>query len=60
MTKHQAHCYRIIGGVRYTNYADLIYSDAENQKVIEEARAQFKNIKIITHWTKEYRQLFVA
>ncbi len=60
MVKNQAKCYRNIGGVRFKNYADLIMGEVENNQVIAEARQNFKKVKIITHWTKEYKQLFVA
>lgn len=57
--KHQGNCYRNINGVRYTNHADLIYSDAENSKVIAEARSQFRSVRKIKH-PDGYYQLFVA
>jgi hypothetical protein len=60
MFKHQTNCYRNIGGIKYKNYADLIYGDKENKAVIQEAKAKFGKVKIITHWSKEYKQLFVA
>lgn len=60
MIKHQSKCYRNINGVKYMNFADLIYGDEENAKTIEEAKSQYKHVKIINHWTKEYKQLFVS
>lgn len=58
--KHQSKCFRNINGIKYTNYADLIYGENDNKSVIIEARQLFKRVKIIPHWTKEYKQLFVA
>lgn len=34
--------------------------EAENKKAIEEAKSNYFFVKIITHWTKEYRQVFVS
>jgi hypothetical protein len=59
MVKNQTKCYRNIGGVKYMNYADLIYGDAENNQIIQEVKASGKKYKIVTHWTKEYKQIFV-
>lgn len=60
MVKHQQKCYRVIKGIRHTNYADLIYGEDENVKVIEEAKREYASVKVINHWTKEYKQVFVA
>jgi predicted Zn-ribbon and HTH transcriptional regulator len=57
--KHQANCYRTFSGIRYTNFADLIFSDAENQKTIDEAKHKFSSVKKIKH-PEGYHQLFVA
>lgn len=59
-TKHQTKCYRVIKGIEYTNYCDLIMGNEENAKAIQEAKAEYKHVKVIKHWTKEYYQLFVA
>ncbi len=58
--KHQTNCYRNIKGVEYKNYADLIYSDVENKKVVEEAKAEFSKVRVIKHWTGDFQQVFVA
>lgn len=34
--------------------------DEENNRVIQEAKRNFSKVKILTHWTKEYKQIFVA
>ena len=57
--KHQANCYRNIKGKRYKNHADLIYSDAENERVIKEAKEKFTSVRQIKH-PEGYTQLFVA
>jgi len=57
--KHQCQCYRNLNGKKYTNYCDLIMDEEENQKVIEEARAQFDSVRKIKH-PEGYYQLFVA
>lgn len=55
--KHQSQCYRNINGVKFKNGADLIYSDEENQRLIKEAKSQYKKVRIIK--TKYgYSQLF--
>lgn len=58
--KHQTNCYRIIGGVKYMNWMDLIQGDEQNAIGIEEAKKQFSKIKKIKHWSGEYYQLFVS
>jgi hypothetical protein len=60
MIKHLNNCYRNIKGVAYKNHADLIYGDDENKKVIEDARREFKHVKLIKHWTGDFHQIFVA
>lgn len=45
--KHQSGCYRNIKGIKYTNYADLFYEEEENKKVIEEAKSNFKYVKVL-------------
>jgi len=57
--KHQADCYRVIGGVKYKNYSDLIMGEVENEKVIEEVKASGKKYRVISHWSKDYKQIFV-
>lgn len=58
--KHQIKCYRNIGGKKYTNYADLIMSDEENEKVLVEAKSTFFFVKKIKHHSGEYYQVFVS
>jgi hypothetical protein len=58
MFKHQSNCYRIINGIKYTNYADLVYSEKENNDIIIEAKKQFKDIKIITR-ARNLKSVFV-
>lgn len=58
--KHQANCYRNIKGEKYINYCDLIMGDEENILAIENAKKEFSKVKIIPHWSKEYKQLFVV
>lgn len=60
MVKHQSDCYRVINGIRYENFMDLVQGDIENAKGIEEAKKLFSKVKKIKHWTGEYYQLFVA
>lgn len=57
--KHQSKCYRTFKGVEYVNYADLVYSDAENEQLLKEAKRLYVNVKSIMHHTREYRQVFV-
>ena len=45
--KHQSLCYRNIAGRKYTNYADLIYSKKENERVVEEAKSKYKYVKVL-------------
>jgi hypothetical protein len=57
--KHQSHCYRNIGGVRYENIADLIYAAEESDHIEREARSDYKKVRIILHKDGFY-QLFVT
>ena len=57
--KHQAHCYRNIGGVRFENHADLIYGEEENAKVVAEARAKYRRVRIIKR-DVDLKAVFVA
>ena len=45
--KHQSSCYRNIGGKRYKNYSDLFYSDEENNRIINEAKKNNKNVRVM-------------
>ncbi len=58
--KHQTECFRNIKGVRYENYADLIRGDIENAELIKEAKAEYKNVRIMGRSDLDYKQLFVA
>ena len=57
--KHQANCYRIIKGIKMTNYCDLIMSNAENEAVVKEAKDKFGKVRKIKH-PAGYYQLFVS
>lgn len=57
--KHQSACYRNIGGVKYTNYCDLIYGDEENARMITTAKSLYHLVRKIKH-PDGYYQLFVA
>lgn len=57
--KHQSECYRILKGIRYTNYADLIMSEEENLAVIAKARAEYVHVARRKH-PDGYEQVFVA
>lgn len=56
--KHQSQCYRYFKGEKYVNYADLIYGDKENERVIAEAKAQYGSVRKVKH-KSGYYQLFV-
>lgn len=58
--KHQAKCYRNIGGKKYANYCDLVMGDEENAKAEKEAKSNFFFVKKIKHHSGEYYQLFVS
>lgn len=56
--KNQNKCFRNIRGIRYENYADLIYGDAENAVVISNAMATGRRMRLVKH-KDGYRQLFL-
>jgi hypothetical protein len=57
--KHQSACYRVINGIKYTNYCDLIYDDDENERLIQVAKALYRSARKIKH-PSGYYQLFVT
>ena len=59
MFKHQANCYRNINGVRYENFSDLCESEMEKQ-IISEAKAQFKNVRVMLRDKDGLKAVFVA
>lgn len=57
--KQQDKCYRVINGLRYENYSDLIMGDTENEQVIREAKSLYAKVRKIKH-PSGYYQLFVT
>ena len=57
--KHQANCYRVINGIKMSNWADLLCDDYTNKKTIETAKLIYKFVRKIKH-PSGYYQLFVS
>lgn len=56
--KHQTESYRVIKGEKLMNYCDLIMGDAENNRIIDEAKADFKTVRKIK--VGSFYRLFVS
>lgn len=56
--KHQSDCYRIIKGVKYINWCDLIYQPEENDRILKEIKAKKIKHRRIKH-PDGYYQLFI-
>jgi hypothetical protein len=54
--KHQASCYRTIGGVRWPNLCDVI--DAEGERAVAEARAAGSRLRMVKH-KEGFHQAFI-
>lgn len=54
--KHQAHCYRTIGGVPYVNHCDVL--DKETGKLVVKAKRLKVRHRVVKH-KDGYGQLFV-
>jgi len=58
--KNQSNAFRIINGVKYSNYCDLAMTDEINAQKVAEAKAQYNKVRKIKNTTFGFYQLFVS